>query len=483
MCLMLLSPNIMPIPPEILAVERPKSTRVKKSGNRWLVIKRTCRRDGKRNIPVDLGTIGEIIDGKYVEIRKEPRSRKIDVKDFGEVRLCCDCAGDMLRQLAKVWDLADAKKLFCIAVLRAAYGPIRNRDLKLQYDTSFLSEIVPGVAISENSVCDFLMSIGLQSTLITEFMNGRIADNHDKTVIVDGMLKNYNSICSSMSEFSRKAAKKGSKDISLMYAYSPELMEPLAAQPYPGNMLDSTAIEDFLIDRKIESGLMIFDKGFHNDRVFEAIDKRKDMSYLIPLKRNSALIARYGMDAPTDHLAGYKDAVVLYKKARMDNGKWLYAFRDPRLAFEQECSYVNSAACKENYDPQRYQQLKPRFGLVVFQSKSDLDPLVIYQAYLGRWEIETLFDLYKNIIDRDTVNVHNDYRLYATEFINFLTVIIAMRVKKKIIETGLNKKYSQKEIFRYLAKIKKIRIGDDKWRDTTTVSYISDLAKLLCIVS
>lgn len=473
----------MPIPAEILAVPRPKSTRVKKSGERWLVIKRTCRREGKRNIPVDLGTIGEIINGKYVEIRKEPRKKQIDIKDYGEVKLCSDCAGDMLQELADVWDIADAKKLYCIAVLRAAYGAIRNRDLKLQYDTSFLSEMVPGVGLAENTVSSFLMSVGLRTGLITEFMNNRLKKYSTATVIVDGMLKDYNSICSSMSEFSRKGTKKGSKDTSILYAYSPELREPLAARPYPGNMLDSTAIEDFLTEMKVEKGIMIFDKGFHNDKVFEAIDRKEGLSYLIPLKRNSTLISRYGMDNPSDHLQGYKDAVVLYKKVRMTNGKWLYAFRDPRLAFEQECSYVQSAASKDKYDSGRYQELKPRFGLVVFQSKDDLDPLIIYMAYLGRWEVETLFDLYKNIVDRDTVNIHNDYRLYATEFINFLTVIIAMRVKKRMVEKGLNKKYSQKEIFHYLAKIKKVRIGDkdDKWRNATTVNYIQDIAKSLCI--
>lgn len=474
----------MPIPKEILAVERPKSTRVKKSGGRWLVIKRTCRREGKRNVPVDLGTIGEIVDGKYVEIRKEPRSKRVDVKDYGEVRLCADCARDMLQDLADVWDMSDAKRLYAIALLRAAYGDVRNRDLKLHYDTSFLSEMVPGVALSENAVCGFLMSIGMNLTAITEFMNNRLSRYGSATTIVDGMLKDYNSQLSSMSEFSRKGAKKGSRDVSLIYAYSPELREPLAARPYPGNMLDATAVEDFMTDIKIERGLMIFDKGFHNDKVFDLVDKKEGLSYLIPLKRNSTLIQRYAMDSPTEHLAGYKDAVVLFKKVKMTNGKHLYAFRDPQLAFEQECAYVNSAAKKDKYDSARYEELKPRFGLVVFQSKSDLDPLNIYLAYLGRWEIETLFNLYKNIIDRDTVNIHNDYRLYATEFINFLSVIIASRVKKLFVEKRLNEHYSFKQLMGYMSKIKKVRIGDDGvWRNAAVVGYVADIAKMLCIVS
>lgn len=289
----------MPIPPEILAVKRPKSTRVKKSGNRWLVIKRTCCREGSRNIPVELGTIGEIVDGRYVEIRKEPRSSQIDIKDYGEVKLCMDCAGDMLENLASVWIMTDAKKFLCIAVLRAAYGPIRNRDLKLQYDTSYLSEMIPKVAMSVNSVSRLLMSVGKQHSLITEFMNKHFGSHSVETVMVDGMLKNSGSISSSISEL----------------------------------------------------------------------------------------------------------------------------------------------------------------------------------------EIEARFTQYGNIIDRGTVNEDADNLLYATEFINFLTVIIVTRVRKKLIETAVNKKYTLEQVFNYLSKIKKVRIGvGGKWRDSTTVSYIADLAKTLGVI-
>ena len=57
----------MAIPKEILAVKRPSSTVVKQRGDRYVVIKRTNRRKGNRVVPVDLGTVGEIINGTFVE--------------------------------------------------------------------------------------------------------------------------------------------------------------------------------------------------------------------------------------------------------------------------------------------------------------------------------------------------------------------------------------------------------------------------------
>ena len=79
------------------------------------------------------------------------------------------------------------------------------------------------------------------------------------------------------------------------------------------------------------------------------------------------------------------------------------------------------------------------------------------ESILGRWEIEVLFNLYKNIIDRNTENVHNDYRVYATEFINFLSVIIASRMKKLFKQTKLSDQYSFKQLMGYFSKIKRVR--------------------------
>lgn len=91
-----------------------------------------------------------------------------------------------------------------------------------------------------------------------------------------------------------------------------------------------------------------------------------------------------------------------------------------------------------------------------------------------------MFNLYKNIIDRDTVNVHTDYRVYATELINFISVIITTRVKNEVVKKELNEKYSYKQIFRMLSKYKKVRTEEGgQWEDVIKLKYIEELAATL----
>ena len=76
--------------------------------------------------------------------------------------------------------------------------------------------------------------------------------------------------------------------------------------------------------------------------------------------------------------------------------------------------------------------------------------------------------------------MHNDYRAYATEFINFLSVIISMRVKREFVQKGIDKQYSYKQIFKYLSKYKKVKIdSSDIWIDVTLLKYIEKLVEIL----
>lgn len=485
----------MPIPKDILAVERPKSTRVKRSGDRYLVIKRTSKYVQGRSVPVELGTIGEIVDGKYVEIRKEPRKKKkteIDIKDYGETALGSAASGDLLQELADTFDIQSAKRLFVIALLRATDPDIRNRDIQLAYETSYLSETIPGVHLSENSISEFLECVGMEYRYIRQFMQKRVERCMGKTLVVDGTLKDNNSITNTFSEYSRKGTTKGSKDMNLIYAYDLETKEPVAVNPYPGNMLDLTSFQDFVDTFKIRHGLLVLDKGFYSKNNIEKLRETEGLNYIIPMKQSAALIKKTGVNIDIiTPLSGYKEATVFYKKVKVNDKCYLYAFRDPKTASEQEIGYVTFTQKKGSFSTEKLLAKQNEFGVIVFESKCDLNPLEVYSAYASRWEIEVMFNLFKDILDLDTVNVHGDYRAYATEFINFLSTIIATRVKAKLKSSVLvpasrtkppiyvSDRFSFRQVLRYLSKCKKIRIDDGSWIDNNRVKYILELTSAL----
>lgn len=65
-------------------------------------------------------------------------------------------------------------------------------------------------------------------------------------LLVDGTLKTDTSKVNSLSDFSRKSRLKGTRDISVLYAFDLEKREPVCSKCYPGNMLDVTAYESFI---------------------------------------------------------------------------------------------------------------------------------------------------------------------------------------------------------------------------------------------
>ena len=149
----------MPIPKEILAVERPSNTVVQaygKNKDRYAVKQRIgCRRVGGRNIPVNGPTIGHIVDGAYVPM-KRLTSDAADLKDWANVVYCDSLFRDIIDELCLQYDRTDAVRIYVISVLRVCYPGIRDRELKDKYEESFLSESYPGVALSRNTVSEFM---------------------------------------------------------------------------------------------------------------------------------------------------------------------------------------------------------------------------------------------------------------------------------------------------------------------------------------
>ena len=166
----------------------------------------------------------------------------IDMKDWANVVLCDRLFQSIQDELLAVYSRQDAMKLYCIAILRVCDPGIKDNELKEAYDTSFLSDLYPDVALSRNTASVFLSDLGKATSRIIQFMRNRTAavgiDHH---LLVDGTLKSDESSVNSLSDFSRKARTKGTRDSFVLYAFDLEAMESVCSKCFPGNMLDLTS--------------------------------------------------------------------------------------------------------------------------------------------------------------------------------------------------------------------------------------------------
>lgn len=313
----------MPIPKEVLNVKRPVNTVViayGKNKDLYAVRQRVgCKNVNGRHIPINGPTIGHIVDLVYVpndeSAPADISASPVDLKDWANIVLCDRIFSDIRQELQEVYSKSDTDKLYCISILRVCNPGIKDYELKEAYDDSFLSELHPGVALSKNTVSTFLNDLGKTCSKITEFMRNRTAAvDMDHHLLVDGTLKSDESKVNTLSDFSRKAKKKGTRDISVLYAFDLEAMEPVCSKCFPGNMLDATAYESFIKENGITKGIIVGDKGFPQSAAKAEFSAHPDLHYLNPVKRNAKAIIDYNLLDFTGILEDNNS--VLYKKEK-----------------------------------------------------------------------------------------------------------------------------------------------------------------------
>lgn len=477
----------MQIPLEIKNVERPKNTVVRNYFGKYKVIKRTCKNINKKPTPIDKEIVGEIIDFKFVPydvpipVGTRKKSNKsdssIDVKDYGNVALFTQDSKDILEDLKKHFEDTVALKLYIIAVIRCSYPKAVNRDLKHYYQTSFLSEMFKNVGLSESMLPEFFESVGRHYSAIEKFMIDRLKQFSGKIQIIDATLKSYNSCESIFSRWSRKGRIKGSKDFTLLYTYDLNSKEPIYHRPYSGNMLDSTVFDDYINNIPGNNEIIIGDKGFKTEYITDKISKGNSIRYLFPLKRNSSIIKNICLDFTP---VAIKDKQLFGAKTVINN-KYYYLFKDLEIeANEKKANYAKKVT-QANFNYNAFKEESNSYGTIAFESNIDLSFEDVYTMYDSRWEIEQMFDFYKNILELSNARVHTDMRIYTTEFINYLSLIIGCRVKNKLVRLQLHTKYSFKQILEYLKSYTKQSSDGLEWRDSKMLKYVESLAQLLVI--
>jgi hypothetical protein len=354
--------------------------------------------------------------------------------------------------------------IYSIAILRVCTPGIKDYELKEAYDTSFLSEMYPGVALSRNTVSTFLNNLGKNCSRITTFMQNRAAAiNMDHHILIDGTLKSNESKINSLSDFSRKAKTKGTRDISVLFAFDLEEMEPICSKCFPGNMLDVTAYEAFIRENGIKKGIIVGDKGFPASAAKKHYQENPDLHYLNPLKRNQKLINEYSMLDFTGILPG--DGNITYRKEKCNNtNKWLYSFRDAKRAAIEESDWLKRAKQSGTYNLEELQKRQRNFGTIVLECDLDMPPGIVYKTYESRWEIEIVVRFYKSACEFDETRVHDDYSVIGSEFCDFLSILLTFRLIKAFDNVKLLDSKTYKNIMSSLKRAKKVKVSDGDWQ-------------------
>lgn len=475
----------MAVPKEILEVPRPKNTVILvygKNKDRYAVRKRIgCRNDNGRHLPTNGPIIGHIINGKYVPTDDIPSVEfsPVDEKEWANVVLSDNLFHDIFDELREVYNYSDAIKIYCITILRVCHPGIKDYELQAAYEQSFLSELYPDVALSKNTVSTFLHNVGRATSRIIQFMQNRSKTiNLDHHLIIDGTLKTDDSKINSLSNFSRKAKLKGSRDISILYAFDLEKKEPVCSKCFPGNMLDKTAYEEFISENKIEQGIIIGDKAFPESVAHEYFVTHPNVHYLNPIYRSSVLAKRYNMLQFTEPVKGVEDVTGRKEKCAAGN-KWLYSFKNIFTAATEEHNWLKTAKKKNDYDVEVLEKKKETFGTIILESDLDMPLETAYQIYANRWEIEIVMRFYKSACEFDNTREHDNYSVMASEFCDFLATVLTFRLLNEFDRTKLLETYTYKKIMGFLFGARKLRQPQKDWElKKVTKSILEVLQKL-----
>jgi hypothetical protein len=478
----------MAVPEDIRKVERPRGTvvgdghdgvypvREKLSSRSWV------DDEGKRHRPSRNGkVVGHIIDGMFVPSSKKAETVSVcdvDIKDWGEYCLCESLNRDLLEELKAAYAGEDAVRLYVMAMLRALRRGLTDRLMMRTYQESFISEIYTDLNLNKNQVSAFLRNVGRAYNRTVAFMRNRVSScRADDRLIIDGSIKQDHSKINSLSAVSRKTCHTKHRDMSILYCYGMRSREPLCCKAYPGNMIDMRAVSDFIAENRITEGILIADKGFPIESVENEIRKHEGLHFLLPLKRDRPEIRKYSMLAfdsclPDARGISCKKTGAIWKHRKV----WLYSFRDPQIAKDEEVLYLNGRDPAE-VDSRELASRRREFGTLAFISDLNLGCEEVDEIYSERWQIELMFRFERDILEMDDTREHSDYTAIASEFVDYLAAIMTARICRYLTSKKLLEKCTYGDAMHRLGRFKMVRSADDgTWRMNRTAITDAEFA-------
>ena len=348
-------------------------------------------KEKKRSAKITGKLLGKIIeqDG-FVEsdkariARQQMKIAHLQVKEYGVTALIGSVFHDIVLALQQhfpdIW-----KEIVCLS-----YGRLMHRsslkNMQHHYACSYLSEQYSGLDLSPKRLSSFLRSLGQERSRIVAFC--RSFRLEDDCILFDGTDIFSHSEQLDLPKFGKTKFGTCDEIINMMCMYSVGQQMPVYYRLLPGNIKDTVSFHLCLKESGAKNAIVIIDKGFASKKNIESLES-VPLRYIIPLPRNSAMIAyersKSGNKNLFDGYFMYHKRYIWYYAQPIDKQQRVLLFLDEDLRNREEKDYLNRIESKAtDYTIDKFYAKQHVFGTIAIIDNTAMQPEEIYVRYKTR---------------------------------------------------------------------------------------------------
>ena len=435
--------------PQWAKEQRQKGTEIKEISRKYYLCKVSSKWDPKikRSRKISGEYLGVLTPEGLVPVQRKlvPVNELTVSKEFGASWFLNLLTQDIKKQLQirfpDIW-----KELYAICILRTV-RPCSFRYIAQRYESSVISQTLPGLALSGSSITSLLKNLGQRRQAISLFMKDFLQGERDYLIFDGTNLVTYSK---GISDAQVGYNSQGNYDpqINLLYAFTntDHRGMPGYYRKFPGSIRDVSAFVSLTSEIGVTDFVVIADKGFGSNANFEKLDEAK-VKYIIPLRRNNKLYDRSPLMAADksgfDCVFQFNGRPIWAYHQSDEDGHQLVVYLDGELRLKEEKDYLRRMFEKnEGYGEAALRAKQLEFGTIVLKTNLMDSPEKLYCLYKKRGQIEQMFDNYKNLLDLDTSYLGSDVSMEAWLFLNHLGLMACYRVYELLHSTQSLKKYS-----------------------------------------
>ena len=474
----------------------------------------------------------ECVTQAAVNMRLNLRDIDLQIKNYGEYAMVLACTQSILTGLEKVFSDSDARTIYALSIIYFIEQYTPASYIKDIYDQSILSIKWPTLAVSENSINEFLHLLGGHPAVCEEYSQSLISESSGLTAI-DGHVILCCSKQNDLADYGNKYPALGNKQVNLLQAYDVENDCSLVSKAYEGGLPDKSSVQDMLATYEFPSKTcFLVDMGFYSEDDL-GLYRNGGKHFIIPVPGNTGIskamlsnitfTGDFQYEKTDENGQAHQDAILfrgstvrdlenLYqqmldeeteKKNQAETARCqgtdekpkkhyppkikrsqypddlVIMYRDSDMHDKMVAEFESQTGTDSAHTEERLAELGSKFGIIILRTNYPPDKDVAKKTYCGykrRWGIETHYNFVENTIHFCGLH-ESDYT--AMQGLAFLTTtfgqIKSQFVKRLRASSSYVKHLSIRECMAKAGRLKLSQHKDKKWYVAVTVKKNADM--------